>query len=113
MHRQIAFIGLGAMGGAMAETLVKKQYRVRGYDTRPEAIARLDSHGARGAASVEEAARGADMLILMVLNADQAEDVLFDKLALEALTPDATVVLCSTCAPDRVEAIARRVERLL
>ncbi|MEZ5855834.1 MAG: NAD(P)-dependent oxidoreductase [Hyphomicrobiaceae bacterium] len=111
MDRQIAFIGLGAMGGAMAETLVKKQYRVRGYDPRPEAVARLDSHGGRGAASVEEAARGAGMLVLMVVNADQAEDVLFDKLALEALTSDATVVLCSTCAPDRVESIAHRVER--
>lgn len=111
MSHAIAFIGLGAMGGAMAETLVKKQYRVTGYDMRPEAVARLDSHGGTGAASVEEAARAADLLILMVVNADQAEDVLFDKLALEALRPKATVVLCSTCAPDRVEAIARRVER--
>ena len=111
MHRHIAFIGLGAMGGAMAETLVKKQYRVTGYDTRPEAIARLDSHGGKAAASVEEAAKGAEMLVLMVVNADQAEDVLFDKLALEALAPKAIVVLCSTCAPDRVAGIARRVEK--
>ena len=35
--RHIAFIGLGAMGGAMAETLVRKQFRVTGYDQRPEA----------------------------------------------------------------------------
>ncbi len=111
MHRSIAFIGLGAMGGAMAETLIKKQYRVTGYDMRPEAVARLASHGGHGAASAEEAARDADCLILMVVNADQAEDALFDKLALEALKPEATVVLCSTCAPDRVESIARRVEK--
>ena len=111
MHRRIAFIGLGAMGGAMAETLVKKQYRVTGYDMRPEAVARLSSHGGTAAASAEEAARDADMLILMVVNADQAEDALFDKMALEALSPDATVVVCSTCAPDRVEAMARRVQK--
>ncbi len=111
MHRNIAFIGLGAMGAAMAETLVKKQYHVTGYDMRPEAVARLASHGGTGAASVEEAARGADLLILMVVNADQAEDVLFDKLALEALKPEATVIVCSTCSPDRVEAMARRVEK--
>ena len=47
----------------------------------------------------------------MVVSADQAEDALFDKLALEALKPNATVILCSTCAPDRIEAIAHRVER--
>jgi len=111
MHRRIGFIGLGAMGGAMAQTLVKKQYHVTGYDLHPEAVARLASHGGDGAASAEEAARDADVLILMVVNADQAEDALFDKLALEAAKPDATVILCSTCAPDRVEAIARRVEK--
>ena len=111
MHRHIAFIGLGAMGGAMAQTLAKKQYRVTGYDMHPEAVARLASHGGIGAASAEEAARDADLVILMVVNADQAEDVLFDRLAVEASKPDATVIVCSTCAPDRVEAIARRVER--
>lgn len=111
MHRSIGFIGLGAMGGAMAETLVKKQYRVTGYDMRPEAVARLASHGGRGAASAEEAARGAEIVILMVVNADQAEDALFDKLALEAAQPDATIVLCSTCAPDRIVDIATRVAK--
>jgi 3-hydroxyisobutyrate dehydrogenase len=111
MPRTIAFVGLGAMGGAMAETLISKQMRVVGYDMRPEAVAHLVARGGRGAASAEEAARGAGVLILMVVNADQAEDVLFDKDALEALAGDATVILCSTCAPDRIEQIARRVER--
>ena len=109
--RNIAFVGLGAMGGAMTETLIQKQFRVRGYDMRPEAVARLEKVGGRGASSAEEAARGADMLILMVVNADQAEQVLFDKDALEALKPGATVVLCSTCAPARIQTIAARVEK--
>ena len=109
--KKIAFIGLGAMGGAMAETLIKKQFRVTGYDMRPEAVAHLEKFGGKGAASAEEAARGAEMLVLMVVSADQAENALFDKDALEALKADATVVLCSTCAPDRIEAIARRVEK--
>lgn len=109
--RNIAFIGLGAMGSAMAATLLKKQYRVTGYDVHPEAVARIAHAGGKGAASAEEAARGADMVILMVVNADQAEDVLFEKLALEASAPDATIVLCSTCSPDRVETIAKRVTK--
>jgi 3-hydroxyisobutyrate dehydrogenase len=111
MHDTIAFIGLGAMGGAMAETLISKQKRVCGYDMRPEAIARLEHAGGRGAASAEEAARNAGLLVLMVVNADQAEDVLFDKDALEAMAPGGTVILCSTCAPDRIQAIAKRVEK--
>ena len=111
MTQTIAFIGLGAMGGAMAETLIKKQFRVTGYDMRPEAVARLEAAGGRGAASVEECARNADILMLMVVNADQAENVLFDKDALEALKPGATVIVGSTCAPDRIAALAKRVEK--
>jgi 3-hydroxyisobutyrate dehydrogenase len=109
--RSTAFVGLGAMGGAMAETLIKKQFRVTGYDQRPEAVAHLVKVGGKGAASAEEAARDADILILMVVNADQAEAVLFEADALEATKPDAIVVLCATCSPDRVAAIAKRVAK--
>jgi L-threonate 2-dehydrogenase len=109
--RTIGFIGLGAMGGAMAETLIKKQFRVTGYDMRPEAIAHLEKSGGRGASSAEEAARNADVLILMVVNADQAEHVLFENDALESSKPGSIVVLCSTCSPTRIEAIAKRVEK--
>lgn len=111
MPQTIAFIGLGAMGGAMAETLIKKQFRVRGYDMRPEAVAHLVKTGGQGASSAEEAARGADMLVLMVVNAEQAETALFDHDALEALKSDAVVILGSTCAPDRVASIAQRVTK--
>jgi 3-hydroxyisobutyrate dehydrogenase len=110
MTRSIAFIGLGAMGSAMAENLVKREMRVVGYDVRPEAIARLVAAGGLGAQSAAEAARGADMAILMVVNADQAEDVLFAGGTVEALGPGATVVVMATCAPGRIEAMAARVE---
>lgn len=111
MNQTIAFVGLGAMGSAMAETLVKKQMRVIGYDMRREAIEALQHAGGRGAESPSAAARDADVLAVMVVNADQAEDVLFTKGALEALKPSATVLLMCTCAPSRVEEIAARVEQ--
>ena len=111
MTQTIAFVGLGAMGGAMAETLVKKQMRVVGYDVRREAIKALEEAGGRGAESPSAAAKDADVLVLMVVNADQAEDVLFAKGALEALKVSATVIVMCTCAPGRVEDIAARVEK--
>lgn len=110
MTRTIAFIGLGAMGAEMAKMLVKKQMRVVGYDRRPEAVSRLAAAGGTGAQSVAAAANGADVLVIMVVNADQAEDVLFARGALDALHPSGTVVLMSTCAPARVEGIAGRIE---
>lgn len=110
MPATIAFVGLGAMGAEMAETLVSKQWRVVGYDIRREAIDRLVKNGGHAAASAADAAKGAEALVLMVVNADQAENILFKDGALEALPAGGTVILMSTCAPSRVEAIAARVE---
>jgi 3-hydroxyisobutyrate dehydrogenase len=78
---------------------------------RREAVDRLVAAGGHGAGSAAEAAKGADALVLMVVNADQAEDVLFAKGALDALGTRATVILMATCAPGRVLAIAERVEK--
>jgi 3-hydroxyisobutyrate dehydrogenase len=105
----IAFIGLGAMGAPMAENLVKRQFRVRGFDMREGARTALAAAGGEAAASAAEAAAGADMLVLMVVNAAQARAVLFEAGALAALAPEATVVLMATCPPGEAEAIAAEV----
>jgi putative dehydrogenase len=107
----IAFVGLGAMGLPMAVNLVKKQMRVVGFDLRPEAVAQLEAAGGRAAASATDAASGAGVLILMVVNADQAEDVLLAKGALEVLAQDAIVIVMATCAPSRIADMALRVEK--
>lgn len=110
MTDTVAFVGLGAMGLPMAQNLVKKQLRVVGFDVRPEAVAKLEESGGYGAKSAREAADDAGHLVLMVVNADQAEQVLFELGALDALAPGATVVLMSTCPPARVAEFAQRVE---
>ena len=105
--RTIAFIGLGAMGLPMAKNLLSKQFQVRGFDTRADAIEALTQAGGTGSRSAAEAATGADALILMVVNAAQAADVL--DTALDALAPDGTVILMATCAPAAASALAERV----
>jgi len=105
----IGFVGLGAMGLPMARNLVAGGMSVRGYDRRPEAGAALQEAGGTGAGSAAEAARDAAMLFLMVVNAVQAEQVLFGDGALDALAPNAIVVLMATCAPSAAEALAERV----
>jgi len=107
----IAFVGLGAMGAPMAENLVRKQFRVTGFDMRAEARAALAAAGGHEAGSAKEAAQGADALVLMVVNAAQARSVLFDAGALDALAPDATVILMATCPPGEAEAIAAEVTK--
>ncbi|MCW2238887.1 NAD(P)-dependent oxidoreductase [Azospirillum canadense] len=108
--RTIGFVGLGAMGTPMANNLLARGFMVQGYDLRPSAGEALAAKGGRAAASVAEAASGADALILMVVNAAQAEVALFEQGGLEALRPGSTVILMSTCPPAAVERLAARVD---
>ena len=110
MTQKIAFIGLGAMGLPMAKNLVKQQYPVTGFDLREAPLQALEAAGGSRAASVAEAAAGADVLMAMVLNAEQAEAVLFDAGGLDTLDAKACVIVMSTCGPDRIAAMAERVE---
>ena len=105
----IGFVGLGAMGLPMARNLVARGMTVRGYDTRRAAVDALVQAGGTASASAAEAAQGAEMLILMVVNAAQAEQVLFADGALDALASNAIVVLMATCAPGAAERLADRV----
>lgn len=105
----IAFAGLGAMGLPMAKNLLAAGHRVRGIDLNPAALATLAAAGAEPAADAASAARGADVLVLMVVNAAQAEQVLFADGALQALDDGAIVCLMATCPPAAVERIATRV----
>lgn len=107
---QLSFIGLGAMGSLMARNLIGAGFALRGYDAWPAAVQRFRDSGGQATASAAEAARGADALILMVVSATQAEEVLFASGALEALAPDGVVVLMATCPPGAVRDLAQRVQ---
>jgi 3-hydroxyisobutyrate dehydrogenase len=97
------------MGLPMAKNLLARGFAVSGYDLRPSAREALVAEGGRDASSVADAARDANTLILMVVNAPQAEAALFEQGGLEALRPDGTVVLMSTCPPAAVEQLATRI----
>jgi L-threonate 2-dehydrogenase len=107
--KTIGFVGLGSMGLPMATGLVKHGYTVRGFDTRESAIEAFARAGGTGAKTAAETAEGADILILMVVDARQAEAVLFDAGALDALPQGAAVVLMATCPPGVVAALAERI----
>ena len=108
--KKIAFAGLGSMGLPMAKNLVSKGFNVQGCDTNPKALEAFCAAGGSVAATAAEAATGADLLLLMVVNAAQAEAVLFGAGALDALPANAIVCLMATCPPGSVEKIAERVE---
>ncbi len=108
--KTIGFVGLGSMGLPMAINLGKAGFAVTGFDLRAEARQALQAAGAEAAGSLAEAFAGRDAVVLMVVNAAQAEDILFGQAALPQLAPGGMVILMATCPPAAVAALAARVE---
>ncbi len=109
----IGFIGLGAMGLGMARRLVQAGFSVRGYDVNPVAIQTLLQAGGQAATTAADAAQSADVFVLMVVSAEQVEEVLFGAGgAAGALPPSSTVILCSTVKPEFARKTAARLADL-
>ncbi len=105
----VAFIGLGRMGVGMASNLLRKGFRVRGFDVRSEPAARLEAEDGQFAASPGDAADGAKLAVVVVLTTQQVEDVLFGPDGIvPRLSPGATILICSTVPPAAVAAFEKR-----
>jgi 3-hydroxyisobutyrate dehydrogenase len=73
----VAVIGLGSMGLGVATSLLRSGVPVSGYDPSGEAMAKFVSAGGRPAPDAPTAARDADVVIVVVVNATQTDAVLF------------------------------------
>lgn len=62
----IAFIGLGNMGGPMAENLLKAGHQITVFDLVPEALDKLRGAGAKVAPSAAASVAGAEYVITML-----------------------------------------------
>ncbi|HJQ29259.1 MAG TPA: NAD(P)-dependent oxidoreductase, partial [Rubrobacter sp.] len=108
--QSVGFIGLGAMGAPMAQRIADSGFDLSVFDVRPENAEPLVDAGARRTNSPREAAEGVDALVLMVVNADQAEDALFgDEGAAETLSQGSAVVIMSTVGPEAVRGFEERL----
>lgn len=109
----VGFIGLGAMGMGMARSLLRAGFAVQGYDVVPAAVNALVEAGGVGAAALADAAQDADLLVVMVLNADQVASVLFGADGAAArLAPGALVMVCSTVPPAFARQTAQRLAEM-
>jgi 3-hydroxyisobutyrate dehydrogenase len=108
---KVGVIGLGSMGLGMAGALVRDGFAVSGCDVNAEAVGRFVALGGIGAADPAAAATGADVLIVVVVNAAQTEAVLFGGAA-QAMAPGGVIVSCATMAPDAARGFAARAEAL-
>ena len=73
---KVGWIGLGAMGSPMAAFVAKAGHTVTAFDIDPQKAVALADDGVKAATTVSDAAADADVLVLMVATAGQAESVL-------------------------------------
>lgn len=106
----VGLVGVGLMGGAMAERLCAQGWPVRAFDVVPQRLQGVQVFGVQALASAREVAMNSEALVVCVVDAAQTEDVLFGPQgAAAALRPGQTVLLCPTIAPEDVERFAARL----
>ncbi|MET0587517.1 MAG: 3-hydroxyisobutyrate dehydrogenase [Novosphingobium sp.] len=91
----IAFIGLGNMGGGMAANLVKAGHTVRAFDLSAEALTRAKEQGAEIFDNVRDAVQGVDAVVSMLPNGAIVESVYVSDVIGHAPT-SALLLDCST-----------------
>ena len=103
----VGFIGLGIMGGPMAANLVKAGFDVIGYNRGPEPTRRLVEQGGRGADSLAEAVRDADVVVTMLPDSSDVEAVALGEDGIYAHAKPATLHLdMSSIRPDVAKQVA-------
>lgn len=106
----VGVIGVGNMGGGMALNLLARGWPVHVNDIDTAKTDTLGSFGAFVHARYDSVAIKSIAIIVCVVDADQAREVLFGTSgAVAAMQPGQTVLLCPTIAPADVESIAARL----
>jgi 3-hydroxyisobutyrate dehydrogenase-like beta-hydroxyacid dehydrogenase len=112
---RVAFIGLGIMGSRMAANLAAAGYPLRVWNRtaeKAEALAGLHPE-ITVATTPAEAAKGAEVVITMVVDGDQVAQVLLgDDGATGGASPGTLFVDCSTIGPAATREIAERLAAL-
>ncbi len=101
-----AVFGLGSMGYGMAGALLRAGHETFGFDVNPAQVEKFRADGgAKG--QLEDVAVTLDAVLVVVLNADQTQSVLFgDNAIVPRLKKGAVVIACATVPP----AFAREME---
>jgi len=106
----LGYVGLGAMGGNMADLLMAKGHKVVGYNRTASKADWLVKKGMTLAASPKAVAQNADVIFVMVTNS-AADEAVFngpDGL-LAAMGPGKVVIDMSTVAPAVSRGLAAKV----
>lgn len=113
MTKQVAFLGLGLMGGAMAANLARHGYQVKAWNRtsdRPE-VAIAEEAGATIVDSIATAVKDAEIIFSCVGDVPDVEAVLLEESGvINYVHPNALIVDMSTIGSDAAKRIGNKLE---
>ena len=108
----VAVLGIGRMGLPMASRLCQAGFTVHAWNRTPAKAQPLAALGASVHAQVQDAVRGADVVISLLENGPVVEDVLFAQGAAQAMKQGALVVDMASIKPAEARDHAARLQAL-
>ncbi|MBB3351645.1 2-hydroxy-3-oxopropionate reductase [Rhizobium sp. BK049] len=112
-HRaDVAVIGAGIMGAAIATRLIETGHKVSVFDLDTEKVAALAAKGAHAAASVEDAVSRSEFCVLSLNHANIVRAVVFgEKGVAAAASADKLLIDMSSIDPAETADMAKRLRR--
>jgi L-threonate 2-dehydrogenase len=108
--RSVGVIGLGAMGMGVARSLLRDGFRTHACDMRPEVLGLFESEGGVPCADAAELGAACEVIVILVVNADQTDAVLFgERGAAATLRPGSVVLASATVLPDYAMRLGQRL----
>jgi 3-hydroxyisobutyrate dehydrogenase len=108
---RIAFIGLGNMGGPMAQNLIKAGHAVLGYDISLDAVGKLVAAGGVAAGKPGAAADEAEVIVTMLPSGAEVRETYFGPDGLIARArAGALLIDCSTIDVETAREVAAAAE---
>jgi 3-hydroxyisobutyrate dehydrogenase len=107
----IAFIGVGNMGGPMARNLLKAGHAVTAFDVSAAVLDPVAEAGAKKASSANEAVANAEIVLTMLPAGQHVRSVYLDKGILQAAKKGAVLIDCSTIDIDSARAVHVEAEK--
>ena len=110
MSKNVGVIGLGAMGLGVARSLLRAGFRTHACDVRREVLDAFAAEGGIACATPEQLGAACEVVLVLVVNAQQVETVLFGgQGAAGAMRAGSVVIASSTVAPEFAESLAARL----
>jgi 3-hydroxyisobutyrate dehydrogenase-like beta-hydroxyacid dehydrogenase len=108
----VGLVGIGLLGQAFAHRLIDARFSVLGFDINASKRAALEQMGGHAAPEIADLARRAAPILIAVFDTAQVEEVVEAHLLPALGDGSGKIVMCaSTCDPDRIAALADRVNR--